>query len=146
LSVVGLLATDIRRRYGFAVLYFDGAVGVALVFVLVFCLLDAITADAGSVRNLSKTTWVILVVLLFEIGAIAWLIAGRPQTAQRSLPYKGNTGVLPEYDRPGRATATNPDDDAAFLAQLRVRAEAQRKAAAEQARLQRAQEDQPPQS
>jgi hypothetical protein len=128
------------------VLYFDGAVGVALMFPWLFCLLDAITADADSVRNLSKPTWVILVVILFDIGAIAWLIAGRPQTAQRSLPYKGNAGIPPEYDRPGRATANSPDDDAAFLAQLRARAEAQRQAAAEQAKRLRAQEDQPPQN
>lgn len=127
-------------------LLFDGAAGVVVLFLWLYCLLEAITADADSVRNLSKPAWIVLIIILVDIGAIAWLVAGRPQTSQRSLPYKGNTGVPSEYDRPGRATASNPDDDAAFLAQLRARAESQRKAAAEQAKRLRAQEDEPPTS
>ena len=43
------------------------------------------------------------------------------------MPYKGNAGVPTEHDRPGRTVATNPDDDAAFLRQLRDRAEQQRR-------------------
>lgn len=124
----------------------EGIVGLVILALWLYCLLEAITADPTSVRNLPKGAWVVIVIFLFEIGAIAWLIAGRPQTAGRSLPYKGNTGIPPEYDRPGRATANNPDDDAAFLAQLRARAEQQRQAAAEQARHLRDQEDRPPQS
>jgi phospholipase D-like protein len=128
------------------VLLFDGAAGVAFLILWLYCLIDVITADSASVRNLPKLTWVFIVIILFEIGAIAWLIAGRPTSANRSLPYKGNTGIPPEYDRPGRATANHPADDAAFLAQLRARAEAQRAAAAEQAKRLREQEDLPPQS
>jgi hypothetical protein len=128
------------------VLYLDGIAGLAVLAFWLFCVLDVITTDEASVRNLPKMVWLFLVIILFEIGAIAWLIAGRPQAARRSLPYKGNTGIPPEYDMPGRATANNPDDDAAFLMQLKERAEAQRKKAAEQAKLLREQEDQPPQS
>jgi hypothetical protein len=128
------------------VLFFDGIVGLAFLFLWLFCLLEAITADPAQIRNLPKLAWVFLIVILVDLGAIAWLIAGRPTTSVRSLPYKGNAGVPPEYDRPGRAAATNPDDDAAFLAQLRARAESQRQAAAEQARRLRAQEDEPPRS
>ena len=51
-----------------------------------------------------------------------------PAVPSRSLPYKGNGGVPAEYGRPGRATAGSPDDDAAFLRQLRERADAQREA------------------
>jgi Phospholipase_D-nuclease N-terminal len=129
------------------VLFFDGVAGLAVMGLWLFCVLDAITTDAATIRNLPKVTWVFIVILFFEIGAIAWLIAGRPKTSQasqRSLPYKGNTGIPPEYDRPGRAAAGNPDDDAAFLNQLRVRAETQRKMAAEQAKRLREQEDRPP--
>ena len=40
---------------------------------------------------------------------------------------RGNTGrptsAYPEYDRPGRFVATSPDDDEAFLRQVRERAE-----------------------
>ncbi|MCW2671512.1 MAG: hypothetical protein JWP14_101 [Frankiales bacterium] len=125
-------------------LFADGALAIVLTLFWVYTILDVITTDEGRMRNLPKLTWVFIVILLFEIGALAWWVAGRPQGAERSLPYKGNTGIPPEYDRPGRATAQHPDDDAAFLAQLRARAEEQRKKAAEQARLLRKQEDEPP--
>ncbi|MGB8651798.1 MAG: PLDc N-terminal domain-containing protein [Mycobacteriales bacterium] len=122
----------------------DGALGVVLMLLWVYCIIDAITSDEAAVRNLPKLTWVLIVVIFFDIGSLLWLVAGRPQGATRSLPYKGNTGIPPEYDRPGRAVAANPDDDAAFLAALRERAEEQRKRAAEQARRLRDQEDEAP--
>jgi len=128
------------------VLYLDGVAGLVVLALWLYCILDVITTDEASVRNLPKLTWVLIVIFLFEIGAILWLIAGRPQTRQQSLPYKGNTGVPPEYDRPGRASAHNPDDDAAWLTQLKARAEEQRKKAAEQAERLRQQEDEPPRS
>jgi hypothetical protein len=131
------------------VLFFDGFAGLVVVALWLFCVLDAITADEASIRNMPKLAWVFIIIVLFDIGAIAWLIAGRPVSSRRSLPYKGNTGntgIPPEYDRPGRAAAHHPDDDAAFLRQLSARAEDQRKKAAEQARLLREREDRPPQS
>jgi hypothetical protein len=132
------------KRYRAAVLFADGVLGIALTLFWVYTVLEVITSDASRVRNLPKLTWVFIVILLFDIGALAWWVAGRPQGPARSLPYKGNAGVPPEYDRPGRATAHNPDDDAAFLAQLRARAEEQRKLAAEEARKLRQEEDEPP--
>ena len=111
-------------------------VGVVLFGVWVYCLLDVIMADEYRIRNLSKATWIMIVLFTFEVGAVAWLVAGRPQGPARSLPYKGNTGravpTYPEYDRPGRFAATNPDDDEAFLRQVRERAEQQRRVAREQ--------------
>ena len=46
--------------------------------------------------------------------------------------HRGNTGrqhdaAYPEYDRPGRFAATNPEDDEAFLRHVRERAEEQRR-------------------
>ncbi|CAN5569039.1 PLDc N-terminal domain-containing protein [soil metagenome] len=113
-------------------LYFDGALGLALFLLWVFCLIDVITTDASSTRNLQKMWWVLIVVLLFDVGAVLWLVAGRPWqgAAQgRGLPYRGNTGTspFPEYERPGRFAASNPDDDEAFLRQVRERAEEQRR-------------------
>jgi hypothetical protein len=111
-------------------------VGVILFGIWVYCLLDVIMADEYRIRNLSKATWIMIVLFTFEVGAVAWLVAGRPQGPARSLPYKGNTGrpvpTYPEYDRPGRFAATNPDDDEAFLRQVRERAEQQRRVAREQ--------------
>jgi hypothetical protein len=46
-------------------------------------------------------------------------------------PYERNVPAYPEYDRPGRFAAGNPDDDEEFLRKCRERAEAQRKLARE---------------
>lgn len=104
----------------------------------VYCLFDVITTDESRCRNAPKMLWVIVVLLAPLLGSLLWLIAGRPQTFERDLPYKGNTGstgsAYPEYERPGRFVATNPDDDEEFLRRCRERAEEQRRKAAEQRR------------
>ena len=115
-----------------------------LVLLWLYCLFDAISADPARIRNLPKGAWVVIVLLLPDVGSLLWLVAGRPQGPKRSLPYKGNTGVPPEYDRPGRAVATNPDDDAAFLESLKRRAEEQRRKAEEDAKRFRDDEQPPP--
>src|SRR5262245_34770139 len=115
-------------------LFFDGFAGLALLGLWLYCILDVITTDESLCRHLPKPVWLLLVLVLPDIGSIVWLIAGRPQARLRpgGLPYKGNGGRFPEYDRPGRFAATNPDDDEDFLRRCRERAEEQRRAAREQ--------------
>jgi hypothetical protein len=114
-----------------------GGLGVGIITfrLWVYCLLDVIMTEDHRVRNLSKAVWVAVVLVTFEVGAVAWLVAGRPRSGSRDLRYKGNAGraarQYPEYDRPGRFAATNPDDDEAFLRQVRERAEQQTRAARE---------------
>ena len=110
-------------------LYGGGLLGLAELCLVVYCVLNVITTPEGQVRHLPKLLWLALVVFLPIVGGIAWLVAGRPQGPARSLPYKGNLGAPAEYDRPGRATALSPDDDAAFLRGLKERADAQRRQA-----------------
>jgi hypothetical protein len=124
------------------VLFGYGLVSLATLCLLVYCALNVITTPESDVRNLPKMIWLLLVLFFPLVGGIAWLVAGRPQTPAASLPYKGNTGVPPEYDRPGRAAAQSADDDEAFLRQVRERAEAQRRAAAERRRAELAAEEQ----
>lgn len=124
-----------------------GLVSMAALCLLVYCALNVITTPESEVRNLPKLLWLLLVLFFPVVGGIAWLVAGRPVTATRSMPYKGNQGAPPgripaEYDRPGRARAASPDDDEAFLRQLRERAEQQRRAAAELRRAELAAEEQ----
>lgn len=107
--------------------------GLALVFfaVWVFCIIDVITTPEGAARNLPKMVWLIIVILLFDVGSLAWLIAGRPWNSQPSnMPYKGNRG---QQTHPSqlRMNGTHPDDDEDFLAGLRARAEEQRRRARE---------------
>lgn len=111
-------------------LYMYGGVGLILVGLWLFCLFDVITTDEAHCRNAPKMLWLLVVLLLPEVGSLLWLIAGRPVASPgpSGLPYKGNTGRFPEYDRPGRFAATNPDDDEEFLRRCRERAEEQRRA------------------
>ncbi|HSS67895.1 MAG TPA: PLD nuclease N-terminal domain-containing protein [Nocardioidaceae bacterium] len=106
----------------------DGALGLLLVGLWIFCIIDVITTDEVVMRNLPKPMWLLIVIFLFDLGAILWLIAGRPwqQTAGRPAGA-GGSSAFPEYDRPGRFAATNPDDDEDFLRQVRERAEEQRR-------------------
>ena len=109
-------------------LYGGGALFLVELCLVVYCALNIITTPDEQVRNLPKLLWLVLVLFFPIVGGVAWLVAGRPQGPARSLPYKGNQGIPPEYDRPGRATASAPDDDEAFLRRLRERAEQQRRA------------------
>lgn len=109
-----------------------GLLGFALLALWIYCIVDVITRDRSECRNLPKLAWLAIVVFLPEIGSLLWLIAGRPrgpQPAQSRI-----NGRFPEYDRPGRQPATNPDDDEAFLRGLKERAEQQRRAAERQRR------------
>lgn len=110
-------------------LYGGGALLALELCLVVYCVLNVLTTPDGEVRNLPKVGWLLLVLLFPLVGGVAWLVAGRPQGPARSLPYKGNQGLPAEYDRPGRATASSPDDDAAFLRSLKERADAQRRQA-----------------
>jgi hypothetical protein len=106
-------------------LFADGALVVVLFAVWVFCLIDVITTDQSQIRHLPKVVWVLIVLVLVDLGSVLWLIAGR--TWQKSATAAGPTGRSPEYDRPGRAVASNPDDDEHFLRGLRERADEQRR-------------------
>jgi hypothetical protein len=111
------------------VLFADGTLALVLLALWVFCLIDVITSSESDIRNLPKMAWLFIVLILPDIGSIVWLVAGRN--------WQGRTGsyrsrivaakAYPEYDRPGRAVPTSPDDDDAFLRQVRERADAQRR-------------------
>jgi hypothetical protein len=115
-------------------LFVDGALGLVLLALWIFCIVDVITTPEGECRNLPKMAWLLIVLVLPDVGSIVWLVAGRPvaHTRPGGLGYKGNTGRYPEYERPGRHVATNPEDDEAFLRSLRERAEEQRRKARDQ--------------
>lgn len=115
-----------------SLLYFDGLLGIVTLGLWIFCLVDVITTDESSCRNLPKLLWLLLVLVVPLAGSICWLVAGRPQAATRaSARDERQAPAFPEYDRPGRYAATSPEDDEEFLRRCRERAEAQRKLARE---------------
>jgi hypothetical protein len=106
------------------VLFFDGALGLIAVGVWIFCIIDVITTPEGDVRNLPKMAWLFIVIILADIGSIAWLVAGRDWNKQPAQKLSRPTAARPRR-------ASNPDDDEEFLATLRLRAEEQRRRARE---------------
>ena len=112
--------------------------GIATFALWVFCLVDAIGSQSDRVRNLPKVAWVVLILFFPFVGSVAWLVVGRPESsgASRSAHERPQPD-FPEYDRPGRSAAVDPEKDAEFLRQIRERAEAQRKEYDEQKRRER---------
>ncbi len=105
-------------------------VAVIYVLIIVVVLVDIVFTDGRTVRGVPKPVWALLSMALPLVGPIAWLALGRPQKDQ-SEPDPAST----EKPRvaPGSAPSTDADTQAAlFAAQVRERAEQQRRIAREQ--------------
>lgn len=100
--------------------------------VWIYCLIDVAQTPPQEIRNLNKGAWILIVLFFPVLGAIGWFVFGRPEGARRPRAYERNAPAFPEYDRPGRAAAVDPEKDEEFLKQVRARAEEQRKKYEEQ--------------
>jgi hypothetical protein len=107
-------------------LYGYGLFGLVVLALWIFCIFDVITTPEYQMNHLPKLAWLLIVFLLPTIGSIVWLVVGRDRGTLQASSRTQSTGY-PEYDRPGRAVAASPDDDEAFLRQVRERAERQRR-------------------
>jgi Phospholipase_D-nuclease N-terminal len=107
-------------------LFFDGALGLVFLGVWIFCIIDVITTPDTECRNLPKIAWLLIVILLVDIGSIAWLVAGRGWNRDPGRLLAGTPARSGQ-----RPKASNPDDDEEFLATLRSRADEQRRRARE---------------
>ena len=118
-------------------LLFDGAAGVLLLALWLFCLVDVIITNEYACRNLPKLLWLLIVLVLPDIGSLLWLILGRPQGVRvaRLADAQGSAASRGFDPRAaGAAHVANPDDDEEFMAQVRLRAEQQRQRARDQRR------------
>lgn len=89
-----------------------GLIGILLVALWVYCIFDVVSTDETLMRNMPKVLWLVVVILLPTVGAVAWLLLGRP-TGVGLRP--GDTS--PRRPRPA-ARPLAPDDDPTFLARL----------------------------
>ncbi|PUA81347.1 PLD nuclease N-terminal domain-containing protein [Nocardioides currus] len=95
---------------------------VATVGFMVWCLVEAISADGSRTRNLSKAVWIPVILLLPLVGALAWVFAGRPQAVAATAAGR------PPQDLTRRSDPTNPAEEAAdFSDRARRRVEEQRR-------------------
>src|SRR3954449_6578971 len=97
----------------------DGLFGFLVLAFWIYCLFDVITAESTLVRNLPKGFWVILVIILFDIGGIAWLLLGRPLNTSfvPGQPEYRPTPPRP-IDSPSRR-AIGPEDSPEFEDRIR---------------------------
>lgn len=110
-----------------------GALALVALLLAVYGVLSILTTPPDRVQHLPRAAWLVLVLVVPLAGGLAWLLAGRPALPSASSPVRARRG----------AAAPAPDDDAAFLRQLRDRADAQRaRARREQARREQDQRDQ----
>jgi hypothetical protein len=96
---------------------------VGLLVLWVWCAFDVIRTEAERVRYLHKLVWLAFVVLFSPLGAVAWLILGRPEPIGSRLV------------QPPRPSSPAPDDSPDFL--KRVDDEIRRRRRTEQLRSER---------
>jgi hypothetical protein len=115
---------------------FGGILFLAALAVWLYAVLDAASSDRTQVRRLPKGVWVAIVLLTFVVGALAWLLYGRPRASVTRRPTLGSSGRTAWPTRPGRtgddapsnglfgrtSSRPAPDDDPEFLAGLDRRA------------------------
>lgn len=70
-----------------------------------YALIDCIRTDDSQVKGLPKIVWVLIIILIWVVGPLAWIFAGRDRRWE-----------LPERHKPPRPVA--PDDDPDFLRDL----------------------------
>lgn len=91
-----------------------GLVGFLALAVWIYCVFDVIASEEVLVRNLPKMVWLLIVLFIPTVGAVAWLALGRPLYAGWR---PGDTGgsrqrrVLGPEDRSDFAQRPRPSDD-----------------------------------
>ncbi len=83
------------------------ALAVAVLVIFVYGLVDVIRTDGRLTRGISKPAWIVVMIVLPVVGAILWLLIGRPR------------GASPQQQSQRHPIA--PDDDPDFLRNLEAR-------------------------
>lgn len=80
------------------------------IFLWIYCVLDVVRTPPENVRNLHKLVWLAFVVLVPQIGSLAWLLLGRPDPI--GARFRGSLWGPPSD------AAIAPDDSPEYLASL----------------------------
>ena len=81
--------------------------------VMLYAFIDCVQSPGTVVRILPKWLWLVVIVLIPLLGALGWLLGGRP--ARTQVDVGAATGSV--FGR-GRRAPVAPDDAPAFLRQL----------------------------
>ncbi|RKN09785.1 PLD nuclease N-terminal domain-containing protein [Streptomyces radicis] len=88
--------------------------------LVIYALVDCITSDDEDIKHLPKLVWILLIVLGWVVGPVAWILVGR----KRGAPRAGGFGR-----RGAGGGWVAPDDNPEFLRSLgddRAREESER--------------------
>lgn len=106
-----------------------GLIGFALIALWLYCIFDVIATDEVLVRSLPKMAWLFIVIVLPDIGSIAWLALGRPAFAgwrpgdTAGRPTRRVVGPEDRPDFPSSSGAPDRERLDAWEADLRRREE-----------------------
>jgi hypothetical protein len=99
-----------------------GLIGLAVLALWLYCIVDVIATDDVVVRNLPKVVWLLIVIFLPTIGSLVWLLLGRPEGAgfaPGGSSYRAEpSGRAVDRSTPRSYGVIAPDDDPRFLAEL----------------------------
>ncbi|GGO13967.1 hypothetical protein GCM10010116_28220 [Microbispora rosea subsp. aerata] len=96
-------------------------IGLALLALWLYCLFDVITTPEQDVRNLPKFLWVLIVIVLADVGALTWLLVGRPRRHHAVYGPVGDAMGSGRWSESGGNVPRGPDDDPEFLRSLERR-------------------------
>ena len=71
----------------------EGLVGILLFGFWIWAILDVIATEAELCRNLPKGVWLILVLILPDIGSLVWVLLGRPERGRTTQGVRSVHGV-----------------------------------------------------
>lgn len=74
-------------------------IGLIIVTALtIFSIIDCSRTPETQIRSLPKWAWLVIIIFVPGIGALAWIIAGRPQGPTNGGKKKGK--IVPPDDNP----------------------------------------------
>jgi hypothetical protein len=91
--------------------------GAALIGIIIYALIDCARTPAPQARSLPKPAWLAIILLFPVIGALLWLLIGRPRTAG---------GATLGSRTASSQTFKAPDDDEEYLRFLDAKTKRQR--------------------
>ena len=70
-------------------------VGVGFLVLWIYCIYDVITTDDAIIQHLPKVLWILIVVLLSDLGSLLWLGLGRPRVWGTCLSQRPTLSSVP---------------------------------------------------
>ena len=88
-----------------------GVVAIGFVILWIYCIYDVVTTDDVIVRHLPKLVWLMIVILLPDVGSLLWLGLGRPRVWTKRAHETRREGYARSALPSGDPLGEGPYDD-----------------------------------